>query len=134
MSVARGIAARFTKKNNDGLSRNVKGSQKCSRQANREDWHVALESECEDCVFAEESAERRTTDQCETADCECNERDFQFRSEVAHFPNLLFVMKTDDDRTGREEEKRFEKRVREKMKHRGFVRREPDSHDHVTEL
>ena len=39
-----------------------------------------------------------------------------------------------DDRAGAEEQQRLEKRVREKMEHRRFARREPDRHHHVAEL
>ena len=43
-------------------------------------------------------------------------------------------MKHDDDRSGAEEEKRFEKSVSEKVEHRRLSRGEADRHDHVTEL
>ena len=43
-------------------------------------------------------------------------------------------MKADDNRTGGEEEKRLEKRVREQVKHRRLVGSEAHRHDHVAEL
>ena len=44
------------------------------------------------------------------------------------------MVKADNDRAGRKKQERFEKRVREKMKHGRFIRNEPDRHEHVTEL
>ena len=60
--------------------------------------------------------------------------DDEILRQAAHFPNVLFVMQRDDDGTGAEKEQRFKERVREKMIDSGVVRREPDGHDHVTEL
>ena len=43
-------------------------------------------------------------------------------------------MKHHNDRAGSEEEKRFEKRMSEQVKHRRIVGREANRHHHVTEL
>ena len=77
--------------------------------------------ERKDRVFAKKSAERRTANQSERAGGERGECNLQFWCEAAHFPNVLFVVQADEDRAGGKEEERFEKGVREKMKHRRFV-------------
>src|SRR5438270_8817351 len=93
-----------------------------------------LIGESKDRVFAKKSAERRATNQCQRAGRKCAKRDFKLWREAAHFPNVLLVMQADDDGAGGKEQERFEKCVREKVKHRRFVRGESDGHHHVTEL
>src|SRR6202011_6329725 len=102
--------------------------------AGQKNRHVVLESRCEDRILAKKSAERRAADQRQRADKKCGERDFKISSQSAHVPDVLFVMKTDDDRAGSEEEKRFKERVSKKMKHRRLVRCQSNRHHHVTEL
>src|SRR5438132_9942600 len=57
------LAARFAEKDDDEQTQDVECGQKSGQQCDREDRHLALVGEREDCVFAEKSAERRATDQ-----------------------------------------------------------------------
>ncbi len=128
------IASRLSKEYDHDRSRDVKRGQERSCQADHKDRRVVLESEREDRVFAKKPAKWRATDQCQRADEKCNERDFQTPGQPTHVPDVLFVMKADNDRAGSEKEKRFEKRVSEQVKHRRLVRCQAHRHHHVAQL
>src|SRR5262249_6626373 len=134
LAVAGEITSRFAKKNDNHRTRNIKGGEKRGRQSDDEDRRVPRVGQGKDRVFAEKSAEGRATDQRERAGGKCAECNFQFRRQATLFPNVLLVMETDDNRAGGKEEQCFEKCVREKVKHRRVVGREPNGHDHVTKL
>src|SRR5712691_1802139 len=101
------------KENDDEQTRAIERGQEGSADGEDEDRHVLLVGERHDRVFTEKSAERWTTHQGESPDQKCHKRDSEIAAQAAHFPNVLLVMKGDDDRTGREKEQRLEKSVRE---------------------
>ena len=132
---SRRIAPRFSEEHNENQPHHVERGQECGEKTKQKNRRVVFVGESEDCVLAEESAERRTTDQRQRADSERRERSVcSFPASAAHLPDVLLVMQHDDDRTGAEEEQRLEKRVREKVKHRRFTGSQTDGHHHVAEL
>jgi hypothetical protein len=54
--------------------------------------------------------------------------------EPAHLAHVLLVMHGDDHRARRQEQQRFEERVRHQMEDRAAVRGHAEGHCHVTEL
>src|SRR5450755_2161698 len=98
----------MTEEHNHEQARNVKGREKRRPKRQYEDRHVVFVSERENRIFTEESAERRATHECERADQKSHKGNGEISGQTAHFPNVLFVMKRDDDRTGAEEKQRFE--------------------------
>src|ERR1051325_3305628 len=85
----------------------------------------------EDCVLAEESAQRPHAGQRECADEECPEGHGHFLAERAHLPDVLLMLHGMNHRACAEEQERLEERVRGEMEHRGGRAAEADSHYHV---
>src|SRR6266403_1973235 len=79
------------------------------------DRPVAFVGERQNRIFAKKSAERRTTHEREGADQKRDKCNGKIAAQTAHFPNVLFVVKRDDDGAGRKKEERFKKRMREKV-------------------
>src|SRR5262249_27272527 len=111
-----------------------KRSQERGEQRYAENRQVLFVGDRENRVLAKESAERRTTDQCQGAGSECRKSDRKFSTQTTHLPDVLLVVENHDDRARREKQKRLKKCVSEKMEHRCLVGGETHRHHHVTEL
>src|SRR5713101_4317459 len=116
------MTARLAKKNNYQQACDIKRGQQRGAQSDNKDRHVVFVGERQNRVLAKKSAERRATHEREGADQKRNKCDGKIAAQTAHFPNVLFVVKRDDDGAGREKEERFEKRMREKVIDRRVVR------------
>jgi hypothetical protein len=65
---------------------------------------VSIVGERENSVLAKKSGERGTADQGEHPDAESNKSEEEVATLSAHFPNILFMMKRNQDGTGTKEE------------------------------
>src|SRR5438552_3296538 len=101
--------ARLAPKDDDKKPRDVKGRHKSGQEADHENRDVALVGQRQDRIFAEKSTERWTTHESKGPGGKRQKCDGQIAREAAHFPDILLMMKHDDDATGSEEEQCLEK-------------------------
>src|SRR5206468_9723094 len=121
VALAGDFAARVAEKDDHKQADNVKGRQKSRKQTHHEDQHVAFVSDRENCVLAEKSAERRTTDQGQRTGTKGEKCDRKIPRKPTHFPNVLLMMEHHDHGTGSEKEERLKKCVSKKVKHGRFI-------------
>src|SRR5262249_2849379 len=94
---ARTVAAWIAEKDNDEHAYHVEGGQKRGEQRHCENRQVVLVGHSEKRVLTEKSAERRTAEQRQRTRSESGESNWKSSSQLAHLPNVLFVMKHHDD-------------------------------------
>ena len=124
-----------TVKHHKNQAEHVKCRQHRHQQTNRKEQVIALVGGLrDDAVLAEESAERPQRGQRQRAEQEGPEGHRHFLSQPAHLPDVLLVVKPDDDRTRTHEQQRLEERVCGQMKHRRRRPMQTHRHHHVAKL
>ena len=125
----------LAEENDEEKTEGVKRSQRSDDNGDGEQQIIVLlQALRKNRIFRVKTAEWRDAAQGERTDEERPKGDRHFFAQVAHLPDVLFVVHAEDDRTSTQEQQGFEKRVRGQMEHRRRRAVQADGHDHVTEL
>ena len=129
------IAPRRSKKNHRQEPKHVESGQSCRHHSDPAKDRLFDHRPGDDEIFAEVATESRKPAQGEGSHDKTCESHRSLSFQPAHVPDVLLVVKSDDHRSGAQEEKALEEGVRKEMKHR-HVRHRSDarSQDHVAEL